>query len=143
MKIGELAKAANCSTETIRFYEKEGLLSAPDRNDSNYRSYRDIHLERLRFIRNCRTLDMAHEEIRALLAFMDSPHGNCAPVNELLDEHIGHVDVRLAELNRLRKQLVGLRQQCAVAQPIEDCGIIHGLTVMETEEKLPSASHLG
>ncbi|WP_353151867.1 Cd(II)/Pb(II)-responsive transcriptional regulator [Pollutimonas bauzanensis] len=143
MKIGELAKAANCSTETIRFYEKEGLLPAPDRNDSNYRSYREGHLDRLRFIRNCRTLDMAHDEIRTLLAFMDGPDADCAPVNELLDEHIGHVDVRLAELNRLRAQLIGLRQQCATSKPIDECGIIHGLVAMETEEKLPSASHLG
>ncbi len=143
MKIGELAKAANCSTETIRFYEREGLLPAPGRNDSNYRSYRGDHLERLRFIRNCRGLDMAHDEIRSLLAFIDHPQGDCAPVNDLLDEHIVHVDLRLAELQRLRKQLVGLRQQCATAQSMEDCGIIHGLAAMETEEKHPSASHLG
>lgn len=143
MKIGELAKAANCSTETIRFYEKEGLLPAPDRSDSNYRSYRGQHLERLRFIRNCRTLDMAHDEIRTLLTFIDHPQEDCAPVNDLLDEHIVHVDVRLAELQRLRKQLTGLRRQCATAQSIQECGIIHGLASMETEEKHPSASHLG
>ncbi|NYT63971.1 Cd(II)/Pb(II)-responsive transcriptional regulator [Alcaligenaceae bacterium] len=143
MKIGELAKAANCSTETIRFYEKEGLLPEPGRNNSNYRSYQAEHLERLRFIRNCRTLDMAHEEIRGLLAFIDSPRGDCAPVNDLLDEHIVHVDTRITELIRLREQLIGLRKQCASAQPIEDCGIIHGLVTMETEEKQRSASHLG
>lgn len=143
MKIGELAKAANCSTETIRFYEKEGLLPAPDRTDSNYRSYRTDHLERLRFIRNCRTLDMAHEEIHTLLAFIDRPRADCAPVNALLDEHIVHVDVRINELTRLRKQLIALRQQCASAQSIQECGIIHGLVAMETEEKRRSASHLG
>lgn len=143
MKIGELAKTANCTTETIRFYEKEGLLPEPDRNDSNYRSYRAEHVERLRFIRNCRTLDMAHDEIRALLAFIDSPRGDCAPVNDLLDEHIVHVDTRINELTQLREQLIGLRQQCATAQPIQECGIIHGLVAMETEEKQRSASHLG
>ncbi|RTZ48238.1 Cd(II)/Pb(II)-responsive transcriptional regulator [Candidimonas sp. SYP-B2681] len=143
MKIGELAKAANCGTETIRFYEKEGLLPAPDRTEANYRRYQHEHLERLRFIRNCRTLDMAHDEIRTLLQFMDKSHGDCAPVNHLLDEHITHVDIRLAELQKLRAQLIELRQQCANAQSIQDCGIIHGLAAMETEEKLPSASHLG
>ncbi|MBF6615230.1 MAG: Cd(II)/Pb(II)-responsive transcriptional regulator [Candidimonas sp.] len=143
MKIGELAKAANCGTETIRFYEKEGLLPYPARTEGNYRSYRQEHLERLRFIRNCRTLDMTHDEIRTLLAFVDRRHGDCAPVNSLLDEHIGHVDTRLAELQRLRKQLIGLREQCADATAIEDCGIIHGLTSMATEEKRPSGSHLG
>ncbi len=143
MKIGELAQAANCSTETIRFYEKEGLLPAPGRSAGNYRSYRGEHLERLRFIRNCRTLDMAHNEIHTLLTFIDRPHGDCAPVNGLLDEHIVHVDVRLAELQSLRTQLIDLRRQCADARAISDCGIIHGLAAMETEEKHPSGSHLG
>ncbi|PLC52183.1 Cd(II)/Pb(II)-responsive transcriptional regulator [Pollutimonas nitritireducens] len=143
MKIGDLAKAATCSTETIRFYEREGLLPAPDRSDSNYRTYRAEHVERLRFIRNCRKLDMAHDEIRSLLSYIDQPHDNCGPVNHLLDEHIVHVDVRIAELQRLRGQLLRLREQCASAQPVEDCGILNGLAAMETEEKLPSASHLG
>lgn len=143
MRIGALARSANCSTETIRFYEKEGLLPSPDRNESNYRSYRNEHLERLRFIRNCRTLDMAHDEIRTLLAFMDASQGDCAPVNTLLDEHIGHVDLRIAELQQLRRQLRALRQQCRAEHAIEDCGIIHGLATMKTEEKHPSASHLG
>lgn len=143
MKIGELAAAANCSAETIRFYEKERLLPAPRRGENNYRRYDKSHVERLRFIRNCRTLDMTHDEIRSLLAFMDQPHRNCGPVNALLDEHIVHVDVRLAELQRLRTQLLGLRKQCANAQAIGDCGIIQGLASMPTEEKLPSESHLG
>jgi hypothetical protein len=86
---------------------------------------------------------MAHDEIRTLLQFMDNSHGDCAPVNHLLDEHITHVDIRLAELQKLRTQLIELRQQCADAQSIEHCGIIHGLAAMETEEKHPSASHLG
>ncbi|MEO6958517.1 MAG: Cd(II)/Pb(II)-responsive transcriptional regulator [Burkholderiaceae bacterium] len=143
MKIGLLAKTANCSTETIRFYEKEGLLPEPGRTEGNYRSYDATHVERLRFIRNCRTLDMAHNEIRALLALMDKSHDNCEPVNSLLDEHIDHVDVRIAELQRLRRQLRALRQQCRNQHAIEDCGIIHGLTIMPPREKHPSASHLG
>jgi len=143
MKIGDLAKAAACSTETIRFYEKEGLLPAPERSDGNYRNYQTQHVERLRFIRNCRKLDMAHDEIRVLLTYIDQPHENCGPVNRLLDEHIVHVDVRIAELQRLRGQLMGLREQCASAQPVQDCGILHSLAAMETEEKRPSASHLG
>lgn len=143
MKIGLLAKTAHCSTETIRFYEKEGLLPQPARTNGNYRSYDAAHVERLRFIRNCRTLDMAHDEIRALLALMDKSRDNCEPVNSLLDDHIDHVDVRIAELQRLRRQLRALRQQCRDQHAIEDCGIIHGLSVMPAREKHPSASHLG
>lgn len=78
MKIGELAEKSHCNTETIRYYEKVGLLPEPERSEGNYRLYRNIHLERLRFIRNCRSLDMTHEEIRGLLAFMDGPAQDCA-----------------------------------------------------------------
>ena len=106
MKIGELAEKSHCNTETIRYYEKVGLLPEPERSEGNYRLYRNIHLERLRFIRNCRSLDMTHEEIRGLLAFMDGPAQDCAPVNDLLDEHIEHVAVRIAELEHLQKQLI-------------------------------------
>ena len=58
MKIGELAKLADCQVETVRYYEREGLLPAPARSEGNYRLYSSEHLERLTFIRNCRTLDM-------------------------------------------------------------------------------------
>src|SRR5689334_2051768 len=110
MKIGELAKAARCTPETIRFYEKEGLMPDAERTDSNYRNYTDVHVERLRFIRNCRALDMAHDEIRALLRLTDTPADPCDSINSLLDEHIGHVDARLAELTQLRDQLTELRR---------------------------------
>jgi Cd(II)/Pb(II)-responsive transcriptional regulator len=109
MKIGELAKAARCTVETVRYYEKEGLLSKPDRTAGNYRSYGAAHLERLCFIRNCRALDMSHEEIRALLGAMDRPSADCSPINVLLDRHIAHVDRRISELVRLKEQLTVLR----------------------------------
>jgi Cd(II)/Pb(II)-responsive transcriptional regulator len=143
MKIGELAKMANCGTETIRFYEKEGLLPSPHRTSANYRSYQPEHLERLRFIRNCRSLDMTHDEIRSLLRFTDNPADDCGPVNEIFDEHIEHVDIRLQELQRLKMQLIQLRDQCDHAQSVEHCGIIHSLNVMPTEEKPRPGSHLG
>lgn len=73
MKIGVLAKQADCPVETVRYYEREGLLPAPARTEGNYRLYSSEHLERLTFIRNCRTLDMTLDEIRRLLALMDSP----------------------------------------------------------------------
>jgi Cd(II)/Pb(II)-responsive transcriptional regulator len=143
MKIGELAKAARCTLETIRFYEREGLMPDAERTDSNYRNYTDVHVERLRFIRNCRALDMAHDEIRALLQLTDTPADPCDSVNALLDEHIGHVDARLAELTHLRDQLIELRRQCVGEHSVEDCGIVHGLTTMETVAPPAKRSHLG
>jgi Cd(II)/Pb(II)-responsive transcriptional regulator len=142
MKIGELASAARCSPETVRFYEKAGLLPAPERSQGNYRQYGPAHLERLRFIRNCRGLDMAHEEIRALLGMVDHPARNCGAINHLLDEHIAHVQVRLRELQDLRRQLTGLRAQCQAEQAVDACGIVQGLASMETAEKPPHATHL-
>ena len=143
MKIGELAKVAKCTTETIRFYEKKGLLPDAARTGSNYRSYSGMHVERLRFIRNCRALDMTHEEIRELLAFADAPQENCGGVNTLLDEHIRHVEVRIAELMQLKHQLTTLREQCQSEQGVDACGILRGLTEMETVAGGERHTHLG
>jgi Cd(II)/Pb(II)-responsive transcriptional regulator len=144
VKIGELAQMAGCSADTIRFYEKEGLLPAAQRTEANYRRYHAGHLERLRFLRNCRSLDMTHEEIRRLLGAADGPGSDCGAVSALIDEHIGHVSTRIDELLQLRAHLVTLRERCAGAHAVEDCGIIHGLTEMDSvsaaKKKL---SHLG
>ena len=67
MKIGELATASGTPVDTIRFYEREGLLPAPARSAANYRQYEAAHLERLQFIRHCRTLDMSLTQVRELL----------------------------------------------------------------------------
>ncbi|CDY73449.1 Transcriptional regulator, MerR family [Caballeronia glathei] len=143
MKIGELARLANCTTDTIRFYEKEGLLPEADRTDTNYRSYNASHIDRLRFIRNCRALDVTHDEVRALLEASDGAAPGCGAVNALVDEHIGHVNKRIDELLQLREQLTSLRERCAGEKPVEECGIIHGLTSMETTQPKAKSSHLG
>ncbi|ARP86988.1 Cd(II)/Pb(II)-responsive transcriptional regulator [Bordetella genomosp. 9] len=144
MKIGELAKAAGTTVETVRYYEKEGLLDAPTRGANNYRSYGPAHLERLRLIRNCRALDMAQDEIRGILALADSQEANCGPINDIFDEHIRHVDERIAELSHLKAQLSALRQRCLSARPhAEDCGILHGLAEMQVEERPERHTHLG
>lgn len=95
MKIGDLARVTFCSVETVRYYERAELLPAPARSSGNYRLYGSAHVERLRFIRHCRSLDMTHDEIRTLLAFRDAPDKECNEVNALLDEHIGHVPVEV------------------------------------------------
>lgn len=144
MKISELAKAAQCSTETIRYYEKEKLLPAPERTEGNYRHYAAAHVERLRFIRNCRALDMTHSEIRALLGLMEQSADDCGGINHLLDEHIGHVDVRIAELLQLKQQLADLRARCSSTQGVETCGIVQGLAAMDASAKSTARhTHLG
>lgn len=143
MKIGELAQAAQCTVETVRYYEKEGLLPEPARTASNYRRYDNRHLERLCFIRNCRALDMTHLEIQAMLSLLDRPSSECDAVNELLDEHIEHVDVRMRELLKLKEQLIAIRQRCQGQRDIQTCGILQELTDMETPPKQNRHTHLG
>ena len=128
MKIGELAKATGTQVETVRFYEREGLLPEAARTESNYRVYAQAHAERLGFIRNCRNLDMTLSEIRALLRFRDAPSEDCGDVNSLLDEHIGHVAERIRELKVLEKTLMTLRLQCSEASASKHCGILQGLS---------------
>lgn len=127
MKIGELAEAARTQVETIRYYEREGLLPRAPRTEGNYRIYGPEHAERLAFVRQCRSLDMTLDEIRTLLRFKDEPQGDCGGVNALLDEHIGHVAGRIRELRALEKQLRGLRSQCVAPRAAADCGILRGI----------------
>lgn len=136
MKIGELARAAATQSETIRYYEREGLLPQAARTESNYRHYDSSHVQRLAFIRHCRSLDMTLAEIRTLLHFKDAPEENCTQVNTLLDEHIGHVVKRIKELKVLEKELRALRLSCASGgQQAADCGILEGLDKAAAEHQ--------
>ena len=127
MKIGELARLTGTNVETIRYYERDGLLPETSRTEGNYRIYGEAHAERLSFIRNCRSLDMTLDEIRVLLRFKDSPEVKCDAVNTLLDEHIGHVADRIRELRQLERHLKGLRVLCQEAQDAGHCGILNEL----------------
>ncbi len=127
LKIGELARRTGCPVETIRYYERQGLLWAPLRSEGNFRLYDAAHVERLQFVRHCRSLDMTLDEIRSLLKFSDDPEQNCDAVNSLLDKHIEHVGRRIHELKSLETQLKRLRATCRRAQAVKDCGILQGL----------------
>lgn len=127
MKIGELAARTACPVRTIRFYEAEGLLQPPERRANNYRDYSDAHVNRLAFIIRCRSLDMAHDEIRVLLRLQDEPSMPCDEVNALLDEHARHVVARIAELKGLKRQIQGIRDACAGGACIGECGALESL----------------
>ena len=142
MKIGELASASGTAVETIRYYEREGLLPAPARTESNYRSSGPEHLARLQFIRYCRGLDMSLDEVRVLLRFKDSPRENCGDVNAVLDDHIGHVSRRIKELRALEKELKELRAQCGEAREAQECGILEGLSKASHTPKKAKSQHL-
>lgn len=127
MKIGELASAAGCGVQTVRYYERSGLLTKPGRTASNYRTYGSSQVERLQFIRRCRSLDMTLDEIRALLRFVDAPQENCGGLDRVIDEHLQHVEKRLSELEALRAGLRALRRQCRKTQSAAECGILSRL----------------
>lgn len=139
MKIGELSQLAGCPVETIRYYEKEGLLPLPFRAQNNYRAYTEAHVERLQFIRNCRSLDMSHEEIRALLSWRDNPALHCSEVNDLIDNHIQHVSTRIQALMALEQQLQALRQRCIPGVENDHCKILSQLSTAVTSH----GSHSG
>jgi len=127
MKIGELARLTGVQVETIRYYEREGLLPVAGRTQGNYRIYGKEHSERLSFIRNCRKLDITLDEIRVLLRFKDSPQENCGGVNSLLDAYIRHVTDRIGELRQLEQHLRELRLSCNTTQAASQCGILNEL----------------
>ncbi len=142
MKIGDLSKLTQTSVETIRYYEREGLLPEPNRTDGNYRIYGEAHAERLAFIRHCRSLDMTLDEIRQLLRFKDDPASDCGDVNALLDAHIGHVAERIRELRSLEKQLKSLRERCCEAKVAADCGILGELSRSVGKVKTTGRGHV-
>ena len=143
MKIGELAAATGTPIETIRYYERDGLLPPPERSEGNFRIYDETHLTRLTFVRHCRALDMNLDEVRILLKFRDGAEGDCGEVNALLDEHIGHVQERIRELRSLDKDLRALRELCKKAQDPSRCGILNGLSNATGAGASRPASHVG
>lgn len=143
MRIGDLAESTGTAVETIRFYEREGLIPAAQRADNNYRVYTAAHAERLAFIRHCRNLDMTLDEIRTLLRLRDAPLEDCGEVNALLDEHIGHVTHRIRELRTLQKDLKALRARCCTPHAIEQCGILNELdTAAAQSTSAPPHRHI-
>ncbi|MBF0751698.1 MULTISPECIES: Cd(II)/Pb(II)-responsive transcriptional regulator [Pasteurellaceae] len=111
MKIGQLAKALNCTVETIRFYEKQGLLPPPQRTTGNFRKYNEEHLQRLSFICHCRSLDLSLNEIKTLIALEHHPEQRTEEMNKLLDRHIKDIAKRIHELAHLRMKLIELREK--------------------------------
>lgn len=127
MRIGELAKRSGCEVETIRYYERAGLLPAPPRTGANYRRYDEQDAERLLFIRHCRSLGMALDDIRVLQHFRDRPDLACDDINALLDRQLLQTDMQIASLQQLREQLQALRDTCDDRLTAGQCGILQNL----------------
>ncbi|OYO14222.1 heavy metal-responsive transcriptional regulator [Enemella evansiae] len=117
LRVSELAASAGVSSDTVRFYEREGLLPAPARTAAGYRQYEGSAVERLLFIQGCQRLGLRLKEIADLLAIRDTGSCPCEPAAELLHRRIAEVDAEIAALAALRRQM----QEMAAALPGEDC----------------------
>ncbi len=124
--IGELARAAATNTETIRYYERIGLLPAPPRTISNYRTYSDEHVARLSFTRRARDLGFSIPQIRALLDLSDQRDQPCEAVDAIAGQHLVEVERKLADLRLLRHELRALIGQCRHGT-VAECRIIEAL----------------
>lgn len=127
MKIGDMSRRAGVPVETVRYYEKIGLLPEPDRHPNGYRDYRPAHLDRLLFIKRCRTLDMAQDEIRELIQLTNQPDADCHGVDALIARHLQHVRARIGELQSLERVLTRLKDACSDPRTVAECGILDGL----------------
>jgi Cu(I)-responsive transcriptional regulator len=126
MKIGELASATGTRAETVRYYEKIGLLAPPARTSGNYRSYGGEHLARLSFIRRARDLGFTIEAVRELLALSDDRTRSCEAVDCIARTHLAEVDRKIADLMALRGELGRVIDTCSRGT-VADCKIIEAL----------------
>lgn len=126
MKIGELAAATGCHFETIRYYEKVGLLPKPQRTASGYRAYRTGDIARVRFITRGRALGFSLGEIRSLLHLSESPDLACGEVDALARQHLAEVREKLAHLQRMEAELVATVERCRGGQRAT-CAVLESL----------------
>ena len=129
MKIGELAFLTGCSVQSIRYYEKEKLLPSTRRSEGNFRLYDLATVEQLRFIKQCRSLDLSLAEIRQLFELNLQPGRQCGVVNKMIDNHIEQVALRIKELQHLQKQLKSLQDSCSNGRTVKECGILQNILV--------------
>jgi Cu(I)-responsive transcriptional regulator len=131
LTIGDLARATGTKVETIRYYERIGLLAAPARTRGNYRSYGPAHLNRLSFIRRARDLGFPLAQVKSLLGLADQPDRSCEAVDAIARAHLIEVKRKIADLAALRRELDSIISQCGHGT-IAQCRIIEALSPLDT-----------
>jgi len=125
--IGALSKYSGCNIETIRYYEKCGLLPAPPRTEGGHRLFGADHLKRLTFIRRSRELGFSLDEIRALLGLVDGGDYTCGDVKALTVAHLKDVREKIKDLRKLEKTLAEISSQCE-GGTVPECPVIEALS---------------
>ncbi len=124
--IGALSKGTGCNIETIRYYERIGLMPKPPRSPGGHRLYEDDHLRRLTFIRRSRELGFTLEEVRGLLRLVDGGSYTCAEVKALTLDHAAEVRRKVADLRKLERVLKEMAAECDGGE-VPECPIIDTL----------------
>ena len=127
MRSGDLAEKAGVNKETLRFYERRGLLRDPQRTDRGYRTYNDVDLHRMQFIKNAQKFGFSLDEVGELLAIADGAIIDRAEVRQIARLKVAHIERQIEYLNQLRATLNRLIYQCNHAGPTDDCPIIESL----------------
>lgn len=131
LTIGEVAKAAHVGVETVRFYEREGLIAEPPRRQSGYREYPPETVRRLRFIRRAKELGFTLKEIGELLNLRVDPAKSCADVRALATAKVADIDAKMGDLARIQAALAKLARACRGKGPTSDCPILDALDDQE------------
>lgn len=128
---GMLARRAGANRETIRFYERSGLLPKPERARNGYRIYRGDDLRRIQFIIRAKSLGFTLRDIAELLAIADGRIVRCAQVKKIAEQRLGYIDSQISDLKRLGRSLHSLIARCGRSRKIKGCPIIEVLSVAE------------
>ncbi|MHC4428465.1 MAG: MerR family transcriptional regulator [Planctomycetota bacterium] len=127
LTIGQLARQAGVGVETIRFYERSGLIAEPPRGNSGYRHYSPDAVLRIRFIRHAKELGFSLKEIAELLDLRVHPRTNCAVVRRSAEMKIAEIETKISSLRRMRKSLQNLTRACEKRQPTSECPVLETL----------------
>ena len=122
----ELARRTGCNLETIRYYEKIGMMPDPPRTASGYRVYDVTHVSRLRFILRARELGFSIEQVRGLLDLVDGGRQTCAEVKERTEHHLADVRAKIVDLKRIEKVLATTAAQCS-GEDVPECPVLEAL----------------
>jgi len=125
--IGQVAKQANVNIETLRYYERRGLIPRPGRTVSNYRVYSSENLRRVKFIKQAQGLGFSLKEIKKLLALRATPRAGCADVRTYAAHKIEDIEGKIRSLARMRKTLERLIAECSGDGPVTQCPILESL----------------
>ena len=121
-----MARATGCNLETIRYYEKIGIMPDPPRNTKGYRSYDDAHVRRLKFVMRSRDLGFTLEEVRGLLGLVDEQSRTCAEVQVIAEDHLTDVRAKIADLKRIERVLSDTVARCT-GDAAPECAVIDAL----------------